>query len=166
MTKEIRGILKDNADDIDELLGKTRLIVAERRNSNIASAVFAKSAFSKNDAVLKDTQKCGKKNCKSCKIMNLCGTITLWKENKSYSKELKLDFKCDCSTESVIYIYVCNICRGNKSFYIGQTVNSCQKRANGHRSSFNEENFNQSSCRNDATPRQCAVVKFEMLFKK
>ena len=104
-----------------------------------------KSAFSKNDAVLKNSQKCGKKNCKSCEIMNLRSTITLWKENKSYTKELKLDYKCDCSTESVIYIYVCNICQGNKSFYIGQTVNSCQKRANGHRSSFNEDNYKKSA---------------------
>ena len=58
---------------------------------------------------------------------------------------MKLDYKCDCATESVVYIYICKICEHNRSFYIGQTVNSCQKRANGHRSNFTEKNYKKSA---------------------
>ena len=145
MSTKIKEILKGSSSDIEQLLGKTKLIVAERKNGNIASTVFAKSAFSKNNTVLKPDQKCRKRNCKSCEIMKLEKKEILWKNNADYRKEIKLDYKSDCSTECVIYIYICNICPDNKSFYIGQTVNSCQKRANGHRASFSEKNFKKSA---------------------
>ena len=77
--------------------------------------------------------------------MKLQKKTVLWKNNESYRKEIKLDYTCDCSTESVIYIYVCKLCPDNRSFYIGQTVNSCQKRANGHRSNFTDNNFKKSA---------------------
>ena len=35
MVKEIKGILRECQPDIDRLLGKTRIIVAEKRNANI-----------------------------------------------------------------------------------------------------------------------------------
>ena len=77
--------------------------------------------------------------------MNLPRKLTLWKDDKNYKTDIKLDFFSDCSTECVIYLYVCNLCENNRSFYVGQTVNSCQKRANGHRASFNESNFKKSA---------------------
>ena len=48
MSKSIKKILDDNKYDIETLMGgPTRIIVAERRNSNIASMLFAKSSFSR-----------------------------------------------------------------------------------------------------------------------
>ena len=47
MSKKIKAILRENQDDINTLLGEpTRLIVAERRNQNTASILFAKLSFS------------------------------------------------------------------------------------------------------------------------
>ena len=69
----------------------------------------------------------------------------LWKNDDEYTKEIKLDLTCDCSTENIIYVYICKLCQDNKSFYIGQTVNSCNKRANGHRSSFTKQNYRKSA---------------------
>ena len=61
--KQIKEILRENQSGINELLGKdTRLIVAERRNTNIASALFAKSAFSREEQKMNENQKCGS-NC-------------------------------------------------------------------------------------------------------
>ena len=112
-------------------------------NCSIASAVFAK--FSKNIDVLKENQKCGKGNgCKSCEIMDLERTVTVWKGDAK-EKNVNLDFRCDCTTECGIYIYVCNLCKNNESFYIGQTVNSCRSRANGHRGRFNRGNYKKSA---------------------
>ena len=37
---------------IDRLIGKTRIVVAERRNGNIGSCVFAKSSFSTQETTL------------------------------------------------------------------------------------------------------------------
>jgi len=87
---------------------------------------------------MKTNQKCNGKGCKTCKIMTLEKTFTVWK-NKNCEKEVRLDFRNDCSTECIIYIYVCNLCKNNESFYVGQSVNSCQTRANGHRSCFTEK---------------------------
>ena len=40
---------------------------------------------------------------------------------------------------------MCNICVDNDSFYVGQTTNSCQKRATGHRGCFTAEKFHKSA---------------------
>ena len=77
--------------------------------------------------------------------MNLNKLITVWKNNDLYRKNVKLDYRCDCSTNCVIYIYMCNICKENESFYTGQTVNSCKMRANGHRSCFTEKLYKKSA---------------------
>ena len=79
-SQEIKKVKRGCNPDIDKLLGgKTRIVVAERKNSSIASAVFAKSAFSDNVDVLRSSQKCNKENgCMSCEIMNCERKVTVW----------------------------------------------------------------------------------------
>ena len=146
MCSEIKKIMKNYVPGIKRLLGEnTCIIVAERRNSNIASSVFAKSSFSRNVVEVKENQKCnGGHGCKSCNIMETRKSVTVWKKNDDYKKTVRLDFKCDCLTECTIYMYMCNICIDNDSFYVGQTHNSCRTRANGHRACFNIANYQKS----------------------
>ena len=146
MSKEIKRLMKICNPDIDKLLGtKTRIIVAERKNSSIASTVFAKSSFSRNVGLLKETQECnGRNGRKCCEIMKLERNVTLWK-NSAMEKKVTLDFRCDCNTEHIIYLYVCNLCPDNDSFYIGQSVNSCRDRANGHRGKFSKVHHKKSA---------------------
>ena len=145
MVKKIKEVVKECQTDIERLLGKTRIIVAERRNGNIASTVFAKSSFSKEDNQAKENQRCSGKGCKSCKLVNLNKEFFVWKNNDSYKKKVKLDFRHDCTTECIIYIYVCKLCKENNSFYVGQSINSCQTRANGHRACFTENLYKKSA---------------------
>ena len=145
MCKKIKQIIQHTKSDIQRLLGEVRIIVAERKNCNIASNVFGKSSFSKTIVEPGENQKCNKRGCKSCKIMNLPRRVTAWKNNEQYEKHIKLDHTCDCSTECIIYIYICNLCKNNESFYIGQSVNSCQSRANGHRANFSTLNYKKSA---------------------
>ena len=77
--------------------------------------------------------------------MKLKKDVTVWKNNPALKKNVKLDFSCDCTTEHVIYIYVCNLCVDNDSFYIGQSVNSGRDRANGHRGKFNRRDYKKSA---------------------
>ena len=42
-------------------------------------------------------------------------------------------------------MYVCKLCVDNDSFYVGQTTNSSQKRANGHRACFTKKRFKKSA---------------------
>ena len=110
-----------------------------------ASTVFAKSSFSRNVGLLKETQECnGRNGRKCCEIMKLERNVTLWK-NSAMEKKVTLDFRCDCNTEHIIYLYVCNLCPDNDSFYIGQSVNSCRDRANGHRGKFSKVHHKKSA---------------------
>ena len=95
---------------------------------------------------IKDNQKCNKGHgCKCCRTMDLKENVTLWKKNDMYRRTVKLDFRCDCTTECAIYLFVCIICVDNDSFYLGQTTNSCQKRANGHRACFTKKKYKKSA---------------------
>ena len=148
MTRKIKDILKENQRDIDTLLGgPTRLIVAERRNNNIASTLFAKSSFSQCLTPEGENQKCesASNRCMTCDLMDLDRTVVLWKNHPDRRQTLKLDFRCDCATEYVIYIYICKHCEFNDNFYVGQSVNTARARANGHRSPFNRNDYKQSA---------------------
>ena len=81
MSKKIRATLQENQRDIDKLLGgPTRLIVAEKKNNSTASLLFSKSSFSRCETVEGENQKCGGHGgCKTCEVMTLPRTVTLWK---------------------------------------------------------------------------------------
>ena len=146
MSKMIKSILKENQTDLDKLLGgPTRLIVAERKNNSTASLVFGKSSFSK--AVVNESvdQECHVGGCKTCKVMGLEKSVTLWNDEPERKVTVKLDFRCNCISENCIYLYVCKWCKNNNGFYVGQTTNTCRVRANGHRSKFNFSDFKKSA---------------------
>ena len=147
LCKSIKQILADNKHDIETLLGcPTRIIVAERRNNNIASMLFAKSSFSRNVIPVGIDQECkGGHGCLCCEMMNLEKNVVLWKDHPAYETTVRLDFCCNCTTESVVYLYICKLCDSNSSFYVGQTVNSARDRANGHRSNFNSKAYTRSA---------------------
>ena len=145
MSRKIRDVLKENQNDINELLGEeVRLIVAERRNLNIASALFAKSAFSKKQVEEKETQRCKGTLCMCCKLMNIDKRVTLWEDHPN-EVVVHLDFKHDCSSEHIVYLFICKLCPKNKSFYVGQSVNSCRTRTGGHRANFNYNSYKKSA---------------------
>ena len=145
MRKKIKEVLNENKDDMNELLGSdTRLIVAERRNPNIASILFAKSAFSKEPIPLKQNQKCSSPRCQTCKLMKIPKTVTLWQDHPNETV-VNLDFRCDCLSENIVYLFICKLCPKNKSFYIGQSVQTCRDRTNGHRGNFNFKTYSKSA---------------------
>ena len=102
MSKHIKKILTESKRDIETLLGgSTRIIVAERRNSNIASMLFAKSSFSKIIVPVGPDQKCrGGNGCMTCENMNLKKNVVLWKDHPEYKTSIRLDFRCNCITEN------------------------------------------------------------------
>ena len=145
MSKKIKEVLRDNQSDINELLGDDiRLIVASRRNMNIASTLFAKSSFSRELLMVKENQRCNGPGCKSCTLMKVEKKTTLW-EGHPNEVVVNLDYKCDCSSEYVIYLFICKLCPKKRSFYIGQSINSCRKRTNGHRAHFNYSTYAKSA---------------------
>ena len=127
---------------INYLFGKEiRVIVAERRNPNTASLLFAKSGFAKEQCISDDTQKCGHAGCFTCDVMNIDRTVVINGMN------IKLDYSLDCGTEFVVYLYLCEHCDHpcRDGFYFGQSVNGVRARANGHRAAFTESLYKKSA---------------------
>ena len=135
MMSVIKTFMKSKAEILKKYIGDRRLIVAERRNPNIASLLFAKSSFSKCEKVLRPTQACGSSGCLTCSIMSLPNKIKL-----NNDINIKLDFSLTCKTDNCIYLFICNECEGNSGFYFGKTFNRSHIRFNSHRSSFKVSN--------------------------
>ena len=138
----IREIIKNNQDMINYLFGKEiKIVVAERRSPNTASLLFAKSGFAKELFEFGDSQRCGSKGdrCFTCENIGIEKSIVL------NDFPVKLDFRLNCNSENVIYVYICKHCPDNTEFYFGQTINCLRERANSHRSCFAETKYKKSA---------------------
>ena len=105
-------------------------------------AVFKKNGFSQNLRPILENQRCPANRCKTRKTMKLPPKVNV------NGKSIKLDFRCTCATESVIYLGVCKLCGdedNSDNFYFGQTVNSLMSRCNGHRDKFKISCYDQSA---------------------
>ena len=132
--KEINKIIRKKQQEIERLVGKdTEIRITERRNPNTASLLFCKSSFANVNVTNKNNQKCNANGCMTCEEMGLPRKI------KINNVEIKLDFRKNCKTDNVVYVYICKHCKGNEGHYFGQTTDSMHIRANGHRSCFKNE---------------------------
>ena len=141
-SSQIRKLMRDNQEMINYLFGKEiKVIVAERRNPNTASLLFAKSAFAK-EARNSLTQSCGSTHgCLTCDMLGIERTVVV------NGITVKLDYSLDCGSEFIIYLYLCRHCENphRDGFYFGHTVNCMRERANGHRACFTESLYMKSA---------------------
>ena len=139
---QIRKLMKDNQEMINYLFGREiKVIVAERRNPNTGSLLFAKSGFAK-EIKKSDTQECGSSHgCLTCDVMGIEKTVVI------NNVTIRLDYSLNCGSEFIIYLYLCRHCDNpcRDGFYFGQSVNCMRERANGHRACFNETLFMKSA---------------------
>jgi hypothetical protein len=143
LRKDINSFFKEHQDDLNRLLGETRFVVSEKKHPTIASLLFAKRSFSRVPSVVLSSQKCRASRCKSCATMNLPKKMML------NGFLVKLDFTCDCSTDSAIYLARCKNCvdpiEKDRNFYFGQTVTTVRARNNGHRDKFKLSQYDKSA---------------------
>ena len=64
--------------------------------------------------------------------------------------QVKLDFSCDCLTDSAIYLARCKNCKQHTeieatNFYFGRTLNTVRTRLNGHRNKFKLSEYDKSA---------------------
>jgi hypothetical protein len=153
LKKELMKFFEDNKQELVRLIGDKRVIVAERKHANTASLLFNKSGFSQTELDLRESQKCGKSRCKNCAVMELTGVITC------NGIDIKLDMRCCCTTDGIIYVAICKYCV-DWNFYFGQTENSMQVRNRGHRYAFHLSNAEYEKSALSAHIYDCHVEKF------
>ena len=76
--------------------------------------------------------------------MKLDKKVTLW-EDHANEVVVNLDFRCNCSSDFIIYLFVCKLCPKKRGFYVGQSINSCRDRTNGHRAHFKLNSYTKSA---------------------
>ena len=76
--------------------------------------------------------------------MKIPKKVTLWQDHPNETV-INLDFRCDCISEYIVYLFICKLCPKNKSFYVGQSVQTCRDRTNGHRGRFNLNTYTKSA---------------------
>ena len=138
----INQFFREHSTDLQRLLGNVRLIVSERRHTNTSSLLFSKNGFSQNVKPLLNNQKCKSARCLTRATMNLPRQICV------NHKLIHLDYHCDCSSDCVVYIAICKLCKEpipTSNFYFGQTINTTMCRCNGHRDKFKLHKFDQSA---------------------
>ena len=127
----LKKVLKDfsmkNRVLVNELLGETNIIVAERRMENIGNMLFQKSSVSRSERPMGTNQRCSSNRCLTRENVNQpqCKQVM--------DMQIKLDFRLDCSSPSVVNLAECKLCTNGRGLYFGQTINSLMMRCNGHR---------------------------------
>ena len=104
--------------------------------------LFQKKGFSQNTVNIKESQKCSSSRCMTRNTMNIGKNLMVNGVN------VKLDFRQDCSSESIIYLAICKLCDDpqiKSNFYFGQTINTLMTRCNGHRQGFKMTNVDHSA---------------------
>ena len=96
LRQDLNSFFKEHQEDLNRLLGETRFVVSEKKHQTIASLLFGKASFSRVKPTIRSSQMCRAVRCKSCETMNLPKKIML------NGFLVKLDFSCDCSTDSAV----------------------------------------------------------------
>ena len=142
LRKELGAFFKSHDKEVKDLLGNVRIVISERRHSNIASMLFQKGGFSQNQIPVKETQHCKSSRCLTARTMNIDKKIQI------NGIDIKIDYRYDCATKTVIYLAICRLCEdilNLSNFYFGQTVNSLMGRNNGHRDKFSLNKYDKSA---------------------
>ena len=134
--RTFKKILKDSATDLRTLIGDTKITMAVKKNPSIGNTVVRnKMSFEEKDL---DTQKCGATNCLQCPLVST-NNVTMVNNMR-----LKTSRKLNCKSRNIIYLWQCNTCNEENS-YFGRTIQKSHKRTNTHRSCFTETKWEESA---------------------
>ena len=117
-------------------------MLAPKKRPSIGNSVVKNRKLCQVEAEETTNQRCNARRCESCQLM--CNAGEIFTIN---GMELKVPSNFNCKTSSVIYCAQCKLCSDTNSenTYFGQTSQPFHKRANGHRSDFTPEKFENSA---------------------
>ena len=127
---DLKNAVRNLGEDIATLVGHQNITFATRKGPTIGSKLVKNGQLCKTAEAVKESQKCGRKNCKTCPAMIDTDTITVNGHTEKLPKNV------DCKSKGVIYVQTCSACDQHNS-YVGQTRQEFRERNNGHRVKFN-----------------------------
>ena len=123
--KSFEKIMKDAEADIHTLIGDTKIMMAVKKNPSIGNNMVRNKVLS-NETHPLENQKCGGPGCLQCPLVNTNGTATV------NNMRLRSAQNLNCKSRNVIYLWQCQICR-NENSYFGRTIQKSHKQTNTHR---------------------------------
>lgn len=135
---DFKKVIKEVSEDIQTLIGDTKLIIATKRGRTIGNALVKnKNICMSQDSDLPN-QKCNASGCLQCPLVNQSNTLTI------NGKPLLVQKALNCKSQNIIYAWKCKLCN-KEDVYIGRTIQKSHKRTNGHRGCFNSEKWQKSA---------------------
>ena len=131
-------MLKNLQNDINQLIGDTRIMFAVKKGSSIGNSLVRNKALCILEATDAQNQKCNAPGCQQCPLVNTEKKLSINNINISIPTSL------NCKSRNVIYLWRCKLCQDSDS-YFGRTTQKCHCRTNGHRGCFNEEKWDKSA---------------------
>ena len=134
---EFKKIIYDHMDDLRQIIGDTKIIMAVKKNPSIGNTVVKNKLLSSDEHIL-ENQKCGATNCMQCPLVNTSTTVNVNGLRVKPAKTL------NCKSRNTIYLWQCQICELENS-YFGRTIQKTHERTNTHRNCFSEEKWEDSA---------------------
>ena len=135
--RRFRKILRDSEEDLKLIIGETKIIMAVKKNPSIGNTVIRNRNLSTTEHQLV-SQKCGASNCRQCPLVNTDPQIFVNNMKLKPGKDL------NCKSRNVIYLWQCNNCEEENS-YFGRTIQKAHDRTNTHRRCFSEDKWEDSA---------------------
>jgi hypothetical protein len=106
-------------------------VVAFRRSKSIKDALV-RAAVSRPSSTVGQCKPCGNKRCKCCLQLQHAQVF----HSKATGKEYKIFCNVNCKIPNVVCLLDCHVCG---SQYVGESVQTFNKRMNGHRSDLTKK---------------------------
>lgn len=135
--REFKGVLRSLDNEIQTLIGDTRVMFAVKKGSSIGNSVVRNKQLSILNTVSVN-QRCNSGGCRQCPLTNNRTNFTI------NNKPIQIPKNLNCKSKNIIYMWVCKLC-AEKEVYFGRTIQECHDRTSGHRGSFTEDKWEKSA---------------------
>ena len=110
---EFRKLIKSLDDEIKELVGDIRIMLALKKGSSIGNRIVRNKQLSFSNTI--DGQKCHGRGCLQCPRVNEQNTFVI------NGKSIQVPRNLNCKSRNVIYLWLCKIC-GVKEVYFDKRM--------------------------------------------
>ena len=131
--QEFKSMVRDLQDDIQQLIGNTKVMFAIKKGSSVGNMLVRNKALCDSIPTNNVNQKCNAPGCQQCPLVNTEKMMVI------NNTKITIPMSLNCKTRNVIYLWKCKLCRTTDECYFGRTCQKCHFRTNGHRGCFTDD---------------------------